>query len=523
MGYKRALVLLPFFLVSSAVVAGKWNITPSIKIAESFTDNLFASAEDSQSSLITEISPGVSIFGQGKNLDTHFIYKLANVSYHSESELNDTYDYYNGNLQFKLLDNKWLINLAADKGRQIDTLANGISSGGSFISPNQVDVSHYSVGTTLSSKVAQIFRYRINLQANKVDSTGQIGNSEAYNGSVVLSNTNRVRNSYWQLAANSSEIKDRPSDNFNRQSFRSVSAQTGFRFSDDYWLFLQYYDQDNNLRANNSSNLDSSSYGAGLRWFPSDKIDIKLSYNKSLDDRNDDFAAVELRIKPSQRTMLYFNSSQRFYGDYYEALFNYRLKRFSANLSYNEQISSYNLNSFNQPLLGDLICPIGDQFSLSDCTLSTSIFQTLDPGQQIIGSVEFFPQELSTFLEKRLNANFNYTKRKVNVFVSLSRTDRTGLDTQDERIENNFNWRTSLELNARSNIELSYSYRDSKANSDQFTQSTAKDQIISLDYNHRLTPSTFGRITLSHRNRDATGSLNSYDENRIAISVTKEF
>jgi len=526
MGYKKALVILPVVLVSYSVTAGKWSLTPSVNITESFTDNLFHTQHDTTSTLITELSPSIELKRTGKQLDASLLYKLANVSYHSDSDSNDTTDYFSGKLNFKLLDEQWLINLSADKSRTLNSLSDGINSQGNFVTPSQSSTTNYTISTSFTSAIPDILLYDIDLKANKISgqSQDQFNNKKAVSSAIMLNNTRRHIKSYWNVSANRNQIFSDDEANFERQVFRQYTASMGWNFIEDYWVFLQYSEQDNDLGSNSTANIESSSYGVGLRWFPSNNIDIKLSYNKSLDDINSDFASVELTIKPSKRTQLYLTTGKRFYGDYYDVQFSYRLKRFSAVISYHEEISSYNISQFQSNSVGNLICPAQSDFNINDCYFSSSLTPVLGPDQQlfeidIVGAQE----SQSTTLDKRLTSTFTYTKRRVNLVTTFVRSIRYDLDSQGESHDNSIVINAGYRLNKRSNLSLTLSYLDSTTDKNQASQAKALDKTLAISYSRKLAKDAIGLISLSRYQREATGTLQSYDENRILISFTQEF
>jgi len=526
MGSRKALVLLPVFLISNFVTAGTWKLTPSVKISESFTDNLLHTQADKKSTLITELTPSLKLKRQGKYLDADLMYQLSSVSYHADSESNDTTDFFKGALNFKLLDERWLIKLSADKHRALSSLADGINTQDILVTPSQTTTTSYSVDSSFNSSIPDILLYNIGFKANKIvgQNQNQFNNKKAFSSSILLKNTNQQKKSYWNLSANQDQIKEDKASNFEQQVFRQYNASMGINFVEDYWLFLQYSEQDNELGASSSGNIESSSYGLGLRWFPSNNIDLKISYNKSLDDINDDFASIELTIKPSNRTQLYLTTGKRFYGDYYDMLFKYRLKRFSATLSYHEEISSYNISLFNSTPAGSLICPSDSNFNPNDCYFSSSLNPILEPDQQFFNFNAISSEESQrTTLDKRLSSTITYTKRRVNLVANFTRSIKSDLETQNERHDSTIIITAGYRLNKRSNISLTLSYLDSTSDKNQPSQSKTKDTTLSVSYTRKLAKDAVGFISFSRSHRNASGSLNSYDENRILISLNKEF
>ena len=526
MGYRKSVFFVAMIMTSSALTAGEWHVTPSIKLTESYSDNLLGDQDNKTSSWITELTPGLRVSGQGKNLDLNLVYQLSDVSYQAQNDSNDTYDYYQGDVLFKLFNNQWRTRISADKGRRYSSLASGILSAQNAISPNQSILTNYIIDSSFRSKVSDLFIYKLGVTANKSYDNGlNSQNNEAYGANAYLGNQPSSSSSYWHLSANYRELTRNPNSAAIAQDFSDYQAELGISLIDDFWLFASYFDQINNIDTT-SLDLNSSSFGGGVRWKPSDKIDLKISYNKSIDKKNSDFTSIELTLKPSKRSSLYFTTGKRYYGNYYKAMVNYRLKRFSASIDYNEQITSYNLSQFQTPSLGSLICPKGQNFNINDCSFSSAVSPILKPDQQLIKlNNTLSDNNTNTYLEKKFSANINYTKRKVRLSLSHLDSKRNELGTNADKIYNESitTLTASYRFNSRANLGVDLSYRENETVAAQTIQSKSKDRVVSLSYHYKFSRTTTGKAILSNSQRVVTGSLASFTENRISFAFTKEF
>lgn len=522
MGFNKATIVFPLYLASAPIMAFNWNVSPDLNLTQSYSDNIVIQQQAKESSWVTQITPGLHIKSTGKHLNFFLNYQITDISYQSKSQLNDTYDHFNSKLQFSLFNNKWLTQISASKGKQVNNLSNGIRAGKSDFAINRTDISDYLFSSKFDSVFTDLFAYHLSLQANKSHSSDNQLNSDAIASSVTIENPPETDNSYWNISANNYELTSLQYS--KSQYIRDYQASVGFKFYQDFWFFIQYFEQDSNLTSTPGNNIGSSNYGGGLRWFPSNKIDIKIAYNESLDDRYSNFYSLEINLKPSQRTQLYLVSGKRFYGNYFQGQFSYRLKRLSANISYNEQISSYSLAQFSSPISGNLICPNEGEFNLSNCLFSTELNPTIGVNEQLISATNFLPElNYQTYLDKHFNANISYTKRKLTLFLSHSRVRRTPLETDREKDERYSSFNIDYQISRRANIDFALSLRQSKVDSQLPTASSAQDRIASLGYSHRFSRLARAKIQLSHLTRDGTGSLLSYDENRISFSLVKEF
>ena len=87
----QRLVVLGLLLgfVTLQAFAGNWTITPTLAVTETATNNLNLSSTNTQSSLSTNIAPGISIYGNGDRAKLRLNYTMNNIFYTADPSRNN--------------------------------------------------------------------------------------------------------------------------------------------------------------------------------------------------------------------------------------------------------------------------------------------------------------------------------------------------------------------------------------------------------------------------------------------------
>ena len=91
------ITLLLVLLYTTTVLAGDWDITPRISVAEIYSDNINLDDNDKEYDLVTEITPGISLRGEGARLRADLDYQMQNTIFLKNSDGNGTFHQLNAN------------------------------------------------------------------------------------------------------------------------------------------------------------------------------------------------------------------------------------------------------------------------------------------------------------------------------------------------------------------------------------------------------------------------------------------
>ena len=225
-------------------------------------------------------------------------------------------------------------------------------------------------------------------------------------------------------------------------------------------------------------NLDTSSYGAGLRWKPSNARILSLTYNQ-LDegDNQTNFLGLNLAWAFSPRTALNFDYGKRFYGDAYSLNFKHSLKSLRTSISYSEDITSYSrLGANNGNIIGIFVCEFGST-ALADCFQPDSPDYQLQAGEEFraIGDIDSDISDEVLF-RKSGTVSIGYDKRRVKISIDAT-YNRT------EYLESN-------RLSTNQSLRFNFNYALGRKTDISFASSVSRNQFSELDDPDTIVTST---------------------------------
>lgn len=527
-GRKLGLTLTGLMCCSPAL-AGEWTLTPSVTLAETYTDNVQANAPVKTDSWVTEVAPQMVLSGEGRHSRGSLIYSINNFSYSHDSELNDTYDMYNGVFDVDLWRDQLTLSLTGQKGQYVNSLFDSATPLDRVSNPGEsFDVETYAGTLAFNSHVGRWMNVSISAQRNKVAAGRQLGSSSGNRLNVQLNSGTRFKRTYWQVYGQLREF-DRDhhislDDPFYDQRFSTLSGEMGVGLVDTLSLYVKYFDQENRFQGSLDQERDSAHWGPGLSWAPSRRTEARLSYNFALDDNNDDFVGFDYRWSPSRRTNVQLALGKRYYGNYYDVSIRQSGKHWRFNGGYKESTSHFRIQLFDEPLTGNFICPIGTESDFSQCSLSPNIVPELAPDQTLLPIDQVIPQFVeSPQLDKRYFLSTSITGGRTTLQLDANNTRRTNLLTNTTYEQRFFKTSINYSIGALSNVQLSGSYREFTQDIALPSQGSSQDRTYQLLFlrqlNHNMSIST----SISHTHRNGQGGVDDYEENRFNLSFTKEF
>lgn len=532
MDYKAvgSLVFIIGAFMANTSKASGLKVTPSLDLTHVYSDNLNVRDDSQESDQITELKANVHLRNQGAIVESNLNYQYTQLEYVNNTALNKGFSNYDGQLLFKLLDNRLYTLIGGSKKRQQTSLD---SPSTLYSTGSQSEVIRYDINNQLNSRFIDFFDYNLNWQLNTsraelADTSGdtRLTDSDNQRFRLALQSGDFFNSSFWSVNANKSIIEyDRLNDaNLAKQTLVDLSAEFGHEITEDTSLFAQYYEEDYEVSNIQSPSLTSSSYGVGLRWKPSSRSYFRLAYNWSLDDLNSNYVSAKLNWQPSQRTSLVLSSSKRFFGDAYGASFSHRHRRISTNVVYTEDITNFQISSLTPTTLGHFICPNTLDINIEQCEFAAGATPTIGSGQQLI-PVNGLSPELNnkTYLNKQFSTNISYQFRKTNLLLSYSKNRRTEIDTDIRSDRDSFVINTSYRLNRLNRFNLLIKFDDFATITQINSSLNYKEKQYGLSYSYDFTKKTFATLSLLHRKRDDDNPSHDFSEDRISLTLHKEF
>jgi uncharacterized protein (PEP-CTERM system associated) len=257
----------------------------------------------------------------------------------------------------------------------------------------------------------------------------------------------------------SAQYNDTSRTNF--QNFKSTRLQGQFSFpivnKIEFFVTggLEEYDS-GNIEFSSRSNIDTSSYGAGLKWNPSNERNISLTYNQ-LDegDKQTNFVGLDLAWAFTSRTALNFDYSKRFFGDSYRLGFKHSLKSLRTSVSYSEDVTSFSrLGASTTTITGIFVCEFGST-DLADCFQPDSLDYQLQAGEEFRATTEIDTDITEEVLFRKTgSASIGYDKRRVKVSINANYTKTEYLESDRINTNRRLSFNLSYTLGRKSNISF---------------------------------------------------------------------
>jgi uncharacterized protein (PEP-CTERM system associated) len=444
--------------------------------------------------------------------------------YSHAHDTDDDFHTLNSNFRLKLAPNGLaLIGSAAISNQSNNSSSNALAD---IVSGDTVRVETYSSG----------LEYRVNNRDFILDSTIQygttksedkIGEQEGYTVNFSTKNGSSARNIYWEGTSQFSDYTNQGRDGKFFKGEMKIGLITSYKITP----FLRYFDETNEGDlTNNSSSLESDSYGGGLRWLITPKLLVDISYNTpagtQLDidgEQQEDYTAASIRWEPSQRTKLTIDYGKRFYGESYGLDFTHKNKRLTNTITYVEDVRAFTRNNYESVALGAFWCPKGDLIDTSTCFVNND--DNINPDDYNLINLRDFVlvEDLSMSLNKELKWSSDLALSRTSFKLTLSSLAREDLNTRVEDENQYASFSIKRKISGKSNLKLSIEYTDTHQALNQESERQDRYRRYSLEYDKSLNSKLKVTLGLSHLNRNSTTQSYNYEEDRVYLKVSKGF
>ena len=532
MAHKSKLSAVCITLIcSNFVFAGDWKFDPSIIIDETFSDNVSLTANNEQSSLVTQAGLNIASTYTAQQVLFNFSSQSSYALYSHNHALDKDYQTLASDLRLELWPNGIVVfggvNISnQSRNRSRNALAD-------IVSADTVQVETYNGGIEYNiNNSAYVVNSSIGYK--KSNSADNIGNRESVAAQLSSTNGAGARHAFWELQHNYQEQKNNGNNGKQSQSEAIIGLITDYNVNP----FVRYYNEDNsgNINTTNRS-LESNSYGLGVRWLISPRLRLDASYNKPIGDKldvdNDEekvYVDAAVLWQPSPRTKLSANISERFYGTSYGLDLTHSNRRLTNTISYVEDIQTFTRNNFVPNIIGFYFCP-NDFSQIEECIISEG--DTIIPeipnepdgqGFVILAIQDFTLSEDNIY---SLNKTFSWTSKlalpRTTISINTNQQNRENLDSNIEDQLSGVSLNVSRKLSGRSSFSVNLSYTETSLQLDTEFERTDRYRRYQLSYERSLNSALSFNVAVSQLNRSSNNALLNYDEGRISAKITKGF
>lgn len=206
-------VSAPLALVATATAAGEWRVTPSLELAETYTDNVDLTATNRKADFVTRISPGVHVTGAGARLNLNVDYTANFLIFARAEKETDLRHNLNASLNSELVEDWLYIDSRASINQQFLERGGALSGNEANVTDNRQTVQIYSVAPTLQRALGSVAtvtaRYELSyIQVGKPDQTAVLpisafmSNTLTHHGLFAVDSGRQFTRLRWGLNAN---------------------------------------------------------------------------------------------------------------------------------------------------------------------------------------------------------------------------------------------------------------------------------------------------------------------------------
>lgn len=377
-GPRRWSGALTLLLVSGAVPAAQWDITPRLHVEESYSDNVTLAPDNELDDFVTEMTPGISVRGTGARLLLNLDYNYQMLRYASNPTFNGNNHQLQSNATAEILEDIFFLEARGRVSQQLINPRGKVSESNASVTGNRTDALVYGFSPYLRHHFGAYADTELRYDRDEIThSGGRAADSTIRHLSGFIENGRRFEKLPWKLTLDRSKTEHSTGLNVE---LNSVAAELGYAFNRQYRLSLGV-GRDNNEFASGRRSIDGS------------------------------FWALEGTWTPSVRTSLTASFGERFFGRTYRMQALHRHRRWLFTADYTEQAqTTAQLQARQQliPLTDASGQPVFDPVTSSRIPLETDTPELTD----------------EVFVNKRLNVGFIYAAPRNTVNVKGYQSNR---------------------------------------------------------------------------------------------------
>ena len=510
---RHQLVLVLFLLCANAVKAGDWDIRPRLSVAEIFSDNINLSADDQESELITEITPGISIHGGGKRVTADIDWNMQNLLYLNESDKSNTFHQLNAIAAAEVARDFFFIDATA-RARQVIIDANDtISDNNVNTTGNRTDTYGYS----LSPYILPHFggwadgSFRYTYSQTKFDTGASDSNTQSFDAGLVSGR--KFGPLSWLANYNNTEqTRDTASD----ATYENADGLARY-FISNRFSFVGTAGYANNDFQTSTEIVNGSYWSVGGFWQPNRYASFEAQ-------KGDNLETATVGLYPTRRTSLVVTYRDRKVGlnpgPAWDGSFSHYTRRTSWSASYIEDTTTR-----QQEVLED-----GGVAILGIDPVTGLVNDNPQPGDLVV-SVPLPPVTSLTDQvteRKRASGTVGMKLGKTGLRLNVFNEERLLLTTLTEQVTKGISGSVNRRVAPRTNSILTGSWQ---RRTDDSIDGTDQDYwFLDAQLTRRISPKLRGTLsyTFTKSITTSTSTLNpnrdrGYSENKIVARLTAFF
>ena len=280
--------LLGFSLLCMGIPAHaeNWRITPTLAVTETLTDNVFLAASDKKHSLVTAITPGISIDGKGARASLRLSYTLTGQFYSPSYSDTDrlpgqksaSNSHQNALTAIGMLEaiEDWLfIEATGTISQQYLSAFGTVSPSNANVNNNQTETSSYSISPHIKGRLFSSTEYLLSYRATVTSSQSSlVSDTTTSEWLGKLNGSTRWSALGWAL--DGSHL----TNNYQRRDYENTKYQLSllYRFNPQIQVSMFGGQESQNYVSLNQET--HTTHGFGFVWTPGPRTELSATNNK---------------------------------------------------------------------------------------------------------------------------------------------------------------------------------------------------------------------------------------------------
>jgi len=506
------------FFFSENVSAFDWRVRPSLSMSEVFSDNLELSDNAKKSGFVSEVSPGILIYGSSPWSNLNLNYRLQGLHNAGGNDAFDINHQLQMNSLYQALRNTLFIQTSSSISQQ--NISNTFITTDNLTGNNsRVESKNFSISPYWTPHFGQYANglFKVGYQKSSFDTTNsntasssllnQLSDSESFSRQARLSSGSKFSSVRWNLNY-SSDDQSRVTGSDVR--FEQYTGDARYYFNRKYNAFIRAGYENNDFETASDSVNNGFFYTFGAQWNPSMFYSLEAGYGNN--------KHVTVRVNPSANLSAFVTFQNKEVGlntgNSWDANLLYRAKQASVRFTYSQDTTTVQQVLANQLIFAD---PDEDESSnTSDPSLL--VFNPNLPNLGLGNDV---------IINKQANLSFTFQTGKSFYNASLYNTRR---NYEPSLVEDNVygasaGWRWQfdprLNLYLRPNWQSTDSSSTSAGNSQRYDVALGLTRGMSINLGRRLLMNT--SLEFRHIKQQSDVSTNDYTENRATANFAVRF
>ena len=487
--------------------AGDWDITPRISVGEIFSDNINLDDSDKESDLVTEISPGISVHGEGGRLRADFDYQMQNAFYASNSDANGTFHQLNADATAEVAKDLFFVDASSTMGQALVSADQTISTGNLNNAGNRTDFYTYSLSPYLKPQFGGYADGLLRYTYSQVKYDGGTSDASTNSFDAGLVSGRNFGPLSWSANYNYS---DEQRDNASNTTYENADGQARYRISKHFSLVGSGGYSNNDFES--SQDVKNGSYwSAGAFLQPSRYYSLEAQQGNNL-------STATVSLYPTRRTSLVVTYRDRQVGlnpgEVWSGSFSHYTRHTTWNASYLEDTSTQQQVVLQEGFVFFGIDPITGEVNTNPQPGDLIIYAPVGPVVSLTNEV---------IERKKASGTFGMKTGKTGLRFTVFDERRKYLTSLEEEETKGVSGSVNRQLAPRTNGILSGSYQritDSGAGRDRDNTFL----YLQTEISRQIRPKLNGSLSYRYSTQDSGGGGgNDYTENRIEARLTAWF